>query len=277
MACVYVLHLASSCTDPRYVGVTHYEDATKRLKQHIHAAKKDKRMYPVYFWMRKHMALGEEIAITVLEQHLSNEEALAREQFYILKYKAEGHKLLNATDGGRGLLNPSEETRAKISKVHKGRPKSEEQRKIMAYHARNHSPAARKKMSDANKGKIVSEETRKKLSEARKGKPPHPNTSSPEARAKISNALKGRVFSEEHRSKLKEAQKNRPPVSQETKEKQRKASTGKTHTEEAKKKMSEIRKARRPFTEEEKKEISRKISESRKGKSSWNKGRSSKP
>lgn len=274
MACIYVLHLASSPEDIRYVGVTHHNDASVRLKQHIYAAQKRKSKYPVYFWMRKHIADGEEVAVTVLEQDLTNEEALDKEQFYILKFKAQGHCLLNATDGGRGLLNPTQETRAKISKAHKGKPKSEEQRKIMAAHARNHSPEARKKMSEANKGRKVSQETRKKMSEARKGKKPHPNASSPEARAKISKALKGRVFSEEHRNKLKEAQKDRPPVSEETKEKQRKAATGVKHTEEAKKKMSEIRKARREFTPEEKAEISRKISESRKGKPSWNKGKS---
>ena len=273
MACIYVLHLASSPEDIRYVGVTHHNDASARLKQHVYAANKRKSKYPVYLWMRKHIANGEEVSATVLEQNLTNEEALDKEQSYILKFKEQGHSLLNATDGGRGLLNPTQETRTKISKAHKGKPKSEEQRKLMAARARNHSPEARKKMSEANKGRKVSQETRKKMSEARKGKKPHPNASSKEARAKISNALKGREFSDEWRQKLSEARKGRI-VSEETKEKLSKTSTGKTHTEGAKKKMSEIRKARREFTPEEKAEISRKISESRKGKPSWNKGKS---
>ena len=276
MACIYALHLASSPEQIRYIGVTHHNDASARLKQHVYAAGKRKSKYPVYSWMRKHIANGEEVAVTILEKNLTNEEALDKEQFYILKFKTQGHALLNATDGGRGLLNPTQETRAKISKAHKGKPKSKEQKELMAHHARNRSPEARKKMSEANKGKIVSEETRKKLSESRKGKQPHPNASSPEARAKISNALKGREFSDEWRQKLSEARKGRV-VSEETKEKLSKASTGKTHTDEAKKKMAEMRKARREFTPEEKAEISRKISESRKGKPSWNKGKSFSP
>jgi hypothetical protein len=117
-------------------------------------------------------------------------------------------------------------------------------------------------------------ETRKKIGDSRRGKPGKPN--SPEARAKISEALKGREFSDEWRQKLSEAKKGKTLF-----EKHKKnlglAHKGIKHSEEAKNKMSEIRKARRPFTEEEKKEISKKISKARKGKPSWNKGRSSKP
>ena len=272
MACIYALHLASSPDNIRYIGITKRDDPSARLKQHMHAANKGKCKYPVYLWMRKHIANGEKIAVTILEQGITEKEALDKEQFYILKLKSEGCSLVNATDGGRGLLNPTQETRTKISNFQKGRPKSEEQRKIMAYYARNHSPEARKKMSDANKGKVVSQETRKKLSKARKGKKPHPNTSSPEARQKISNALKGRVFTPEWRKKLSEANKGKV-VLEETKEKQRKAATGKKHTDEAKRKMSEIRRARREFTPEEKAAISQKISASRKGRPSWNKGK----
>jgi len=277
MASVYGLYLKHLPDEIRYIGVTHYSDITKRLNQHIYAAIKRKSKYPVHLWIKKHIELRDVICISVVHDNLGNEEALIKEKEYVAIFKKNGSKLLNATDGGRGSLGLSQEAREKISKAHKGKPKSPEQRKIMAYQARNHSPEARRKMSEANKGRVVSKETRQKLSKARKGKKPHPNASSPEARAKISKALKGRVFSEEHRRNISKAVLSRPPVSDETKEKQRIASTGKRHSEESKRKMSEIHKNRREFTPEEKAAISKKISDSRKGKPSWNKGKSFSP
>ena len=53
-----------------------------------------------------------------------------------------------------------------------------------------------------NKGRIASEETRRKLSEAQKGK-----KHSEKTRRKLSEAKKGKTFSEEHRNKLSELHK----------------------------------------------------------------------
>ena len=102
-----------------------------------------------------------------------------------------------------------------------------------------HSEETKKKMREARKGKInppLSEETRRKISEASKGK-----THSEETRRKISEAIKGRKFSEETRRKMSEAIKGskKPPRSEETKKKIREANTGKTHSEETKRKISE--------------------------------------
>lgn len=119
-------------------------------------------------------------------------------------------------------------------------------------------------------------ETREKISKARKGKKPHPNASSSEARAKISNALKGRTFTPEWREKLSQAKKGKK-LSEKHKKNLSIAHAGVKHTDEAKRKMSEIRRARRDFTPEEKAVISKKISDSRKGKPSWNKGKSFSP
>lgn len=119
-------------------------------------------------------------------------------------------------------------------------------------------------------------ETRKKISQSRLGKKPHPNASSPEARAKISKALKGRTFTPEWREKISRANKGRR-MSEEAKEKQRIASTGRMHTEESKRKMAELYRARPPLSPEQKAAISKKISDARKGKPSWNKGKSFSP
>ena len=80
-----------------------------------------------------------------------------------------------------------------------------------------------------------SEETRRKMSKAKKGKPP-PN--------------KGKTHSKEHRRKISEAMK------------------GKTPSEETRRKISENNAAKRP-------EVRRKMSEAQKGKTPWNKGKTS--
>ena len=96
-----------------------------------------------------------------------------------------------------------------------------------------HSDEARRKISEANKGKTRTSETRRKLSEAQKRKP----SISSETRRKISEANKGHVTTNETRHKISEANK------------------GKTHTEEARRKMSEARKGI-VFTDEQRRKLS---------------------
>ena len=141
----------------------------------------------------------------------------------------------NITDGGEGRSGPmSEEAKKKISEARKGKKLSEEARKKIseAHKGKKLSEEARKKVSEANKGKKLSEETRKKLSEANKGKKHSPM--SEETRKKLSEALQGKKhspMSEETRKKLSEAQKGRPG-----------SFKGMHHSEEARKKMSEAHK-----------------------------------
>jgi hypothetical protein len=84
----------------------------------------------------------------------------------------------------------------------------------------------KKKLSEANKGFIVSNETKLKISNANKGKIP-----TKETKLKISNSKKGQIFSEEHRKKLSEAHlgKKRNPHSEETKLKIKNSNMGKKH------------------------------------------------
>jgi hypothetical protein len=110
------------------------------------------------------------------------------------------------------------------------------------------SPSAetRYKIGSANRGKKLSPEICKKMSESKKGQ----NTwskgrkASEETRAKMREARKGRIFSEETRAKLREAGKKRPGIvhTAETKEKMRIAHTGKRLTPETCAKISEIHK-----------------------------------
>ena len=84
-----------------------------------------------------------------------------------------------------------------------------------------------------NKGRTFTEDTRRKLSEAKKGEnnPLFGKHRSDETRIKISEAQKGRTFSEEHRRKLSEAHKGKTSPRK-----------GVTLSEETRRKMSEARK-----------------------------------
>lgn len=118
--------------------------------------------------------------------------------------------LVNLTDGGDGVSNPSPESRAK--------------------------------MSQAKKGRIVSEETRRRLSAAQKGKPLSPafaavigkwnigRKASAEHKARLSTARRGKKHSEETKAKIGAAHRGRPK-SPEQIEKQRAAITGRVPTE----------------------------------------------
>ena len=95
------------------------------------------------------------------------------------------------------------------------------------------SEETRKKMSEFQKGKIVSEETRRKMSEWQIGK-----RHSEETRKKISESNKGKRYSEETKIKMRES-----------KEGEKNHFYGKSHSIESKNKMSEYHKGRIPSIE----------------------------
>ncbi len=104
---------------------------------------------------------------------------------------------------------------------------------------RAHTTETREKMSDAQKGKIISEETRAKLSAAA-------TNSSPETRKKISDARKGKKASAQTRAKMSVSAKNKPPVSEETKTKISVSSKNRPPiSEETRKKISDARKGKK--------------------------------
>ena len=103
-------------------------------------------------------------------------------------------------DGSFRGMHHYEEIRRKISESMQGRvPWNKGKHNI-------YSDETRKKMSEAKKDKKLSEETRRKMSDSHKGK-----VMSDETRRNMSEAKKGRTFSEEHRRKLSEAKKGKVP------------------------------------------------------------------
>ena len=183
----------------------------------------------------------------------SEEEMCSDEQYYIKFFKTLWPYGYNLTEGGDGVI-PCEETRKKISDAHKGKPSpnkgkpmSEEQKKKLSEVIKEkfiYDEEYRRKISDSMKGKHLSEETRRKISESTSGEK-HPmfgKHHSEESKRKISESHKG----------LQAGEKN--PM------------FGKNHSEETRKKMSESHKN---ISDETRK----KMSKSHKGKPSPNKGK----
>ena len=220
MASIYALCCKDSPKSYRYIGKTKFNEPKQRLAKHVVNAQRGEK-YPVYDWMRKYE--GQVIAVCI-ETNIPDQDIDKREMYYIAKFKSEGHKLLNLTDGGGGIVNPSQATREKMAKSATGKTQSIE---------------TRVKISIASKGRVMSEKTRKKISESNKGK-----KRSPEAKAKISAAGKGRVIPIEVREKVSKSNigKHTGPTTQEWKDKIAAANTGKL---------------RKPFSDEHKANISK--------------------
>jgi len=184
----------------------------------------------------------------------SVEELNNWERFYQDFYINEGFEILNlkitGTDDKNGYL--SEEYKQKISESMIGEKNH--------FYGKNHSDETKKKISEARNGSEVSEEVKKKISASHKGKPKSEEHKrklseakkgqklSEETKKKISESLKGenspnygKEFSEEHKRKIAEALTDKPKT-EEHKRKLSEANIGNVMSEESKKKISETRK-----------------------------------
>jgi hypothetical protein len=151
--------------------------------------------------------------IISLKQNLTEEEAFKHEIYMISVFGRKDlqtgilHNKTNGGDGGSGRVM-SEECKRNLSESRKGENNP-------AY-GKSPSKETKRKMSDAHKGKQLSEKTKRKISEANKN--PSEETIkkmrearknlSEETRRKLSEANRGRKKSEETRRKIGEANKN---------------------------------------------------------------------
>lgn len=135
----------------------------------------------------------------ILYSKIDKETAIMFEQFLIDAFKTKDKKFgYNLTDGGEGALNPSEETRKRLSECRKGHIVTEETKhKISESNkGRVNSPEARAKISAGNKGKVMSAETRAKISKNHA----HYNRGrkmSDEQKAKISATKRAKIYTKE--------------------------------------------------------------------------------
>ena len=156
----------------------------------------------------------------------SEEQAHADEVQQIAQLRREGYELCNHTDGGEGAsgYSHSDATKAKMSAINKGRAKSPRSKEhceklSIARKGKTVSVETRAKLSALmmghrmNIGRVMSQETKRKLSAANLGK-----KQSIETRAKRSAALTGQVRTPEARAHIRAAQVGKI-VSKETKAK----------------------------------------------------------
>lgn len=189
------------------------------------------------------------VPILQILEECNKSEWQKREIEWINFYKSIGSKLTNSTDGGKGAggFKFSEESKQKISLKNKGKKRSketcekisksltgfkmtEEQKNKMSIAAKKrwkNDVEFRKMMSEVHKNFVFSEETKKKISDSKKGKPPN---------------NKGKKRSEESIRKFKETCKKNAIL-----KKGKHGNLGKKHSIVTKEKMSKKRKGLIPW------------------------------
>lgn len=86
----------------RYVGKT-VRTPWQRVRAHSYGAKKPFPRLPVLRWLKKQMEAGNPFHIRHLERVPPGADWAARERYWIAKFRSEGARLLNLTEGGEGL------------------------------------------------------------------------------------------------------------------------------------------------------------------------------
>lgn len=217
----YIYLYVNQLTKIAYIGKT----SNINLRDYLHRYAANVRRIDTYFYnaVRKYgLDAFKRVLITTSP---SDEEAYEMETRIISEFRRFGFKLYNLTDGGDGLLNPSEETKQKIRDGQKNRrPLTIEDRIAISKRVsgsgnpmfgrkhsadsisknaasnrvallgeknpmfgKKHSHASKIKMSAKKKGSKASAATRTKMSERRKGENNSffGKTHSPEVRAKL--------------------------------------------------------------------------------------------
>lgn len=170
---VYGLSSSEAPEKVRYVGQT-VRNIRLRKREHDRATLSAS-AFPVNVWMRKVVARGFKVIMVTLEENAVSGDA---EVWWVAALKAAGNKLVNATAGGPGIVNPSESTRQKIAALHRGKPKSTEHReKLRAFQTANPSRGfqggrhtAEAKAKFTRKGSKHSAETKALMSAIRTGR-----------------------------------------------------------------------------------------------------------
>jgi group I intron endonuclease len=221
----HIYKITNTINHKVYYGQTR-QPPNRRWSQHKQAAKKGNKMI-LYDAMRKHGI--EHFTFEVICECETLEELNKKECEYILEKNTLTPNGYNASKGGDNYEKTAETC---------------------------------KKISESNKGRIITPEWRENMAKARRGK-----KISEETREKMKQSQKGRVITEEAKEKLRQHNlgKKQSPETLEKKrlarmgvpwsEKKRESMVGKTRTEEQKKKMSEAQKGR-VFSEETKQKMS---------------------
>jgi group I intron endonuclease len=238
----HIYKITNQVNNKCYYGQTR-QPPNRRWSQHKQSAKKGGKMV-LYAAMRKHGI--ENFIFEIICECATLDEMNKKEIEYISKNNTLCPTGYNAAHGGDNY-EKTEETRRKISEGNKNRVVTQEWRDNIskAHIGRKNTTETIEKMKKAQKGRVIKEETKEKLRAINLGK-----KQSPEAIAKKSAARKGVPWSEKKRESMV-GRKN----TEETKQKMSLAQKGKVISDESKKKMSEAKKHKRKLTDEQVVEI----------------------
>lgn len=200
--------ITNAFTGHTYVGQA--VDVHTRWNSHLHKLRHHRHVNP---HLQHAFGFYGEAAFEcrVLETVAERGQLKAREQHYIDTLNPEYNlcRIAGETTGLKGYYNHSVATRKKIGDARRGKrraPFSHEWRLKMTAWRRGTplSLETKRKIGEANRGRIASEETRQKLSARRKGV-----SLSPERRAQMANISRGRKHKPETIEKLRAIGKRR--------------------------------------------------------------------
>lgn len=158
-----IYKITNLITKKSYIGITS-QGHIKRFKAHINEAKRNQ--YDTYLHRSIRLYGEENFKIELLESYEDREEALSAEISLIRELETLQPNGYNQHEGGKGgLLNPSKEVREKLSAAKKGKPAHNKGKPM--------SEEQKKKLSDIHKGKPKSEKHKLAMSKARKNKSGH--------------------------------------------------------------------------------------------------------
>ena len=252
----YVYKITNTINNKSYIGISVNQPEKGRIKKHLSG--KGNRI--IALAINKYGC--DAFTYEILEENVFDEFLPDLEVAYIAKFNTVTPYGYNLTLGGDNRLKLSVEHRRKISESNKGRYVSDTTRRKISEAQKGKkrkslSVEHRRKISESNRGKTMSaearrkigeanknpsEETRRKLSEAKKGK-----KLSTETRRKLSEAKKGKKLSTEHRQKISKSLKGENNYfygkkhSAETRQKISKSLKGKKHSAETRQKISEAK------------------------------------
>ena len=171
------------------------------------------------------------------------DESNRAEQLFILEHNSLAPLGYNLRSGGLGHVC-SLETRKRISDAKKGKPLSDRHRQRLSEvrMGMQQSDETKQKRRLSNLGKERTDKFKQLMSLLHKGK-----VLSDETKQKLSDANKGKVLSDETKQKISDTMtgKQKQPLSDDTKQKISIANTGKKLSDETKQKMSDSRRGKK--------------------------------
>jgi hypothetical protein len=181
--------------------------------------------------------LGLEPDCRIVHRFSNENDAYNMEMKIIREFKRidQGGTLVNFTDGGEGGLNPTLETRERMSLSHKGKKWTPETRTKLLIARKNMSDETKKKLSESGKGRKWTDESKAKLVKSQTGK-----KASEAAKAKMSLAKKGKKLTQEHRQNMGKSRKG-IQLSEETRRKISESNKGKKISDETRKKLRDAK------------------------------------